>query len=107
MSTPTRDKFYSSPAWKNCAKAYKKAAQGLCERCKAKGLIVPGEIVHHKTELTEDNLNDPSIALSWSNLELVCRSCHSEVHGFTKRRYKVDEMGRVTGRDIPPIPPKK
>lgn len=93
-------KFYGTPAWRNCSKAYKKSVGGLCEKCKAKGLIVPGEIVHHKIELTAENIDDPSITLSWSNLELVCRSCHSEVHGFTKRRYVVDEMGRVMGRDL-------
>lgn len=93
-------KFYGTPAWRNCSKAYKKSVGGLCEKCKAKGLIVPGEIVHHKIELTAENIDDPSITLSWSNLELVCRSCHSEVHGFTKRRYVVDEMGRVIGRDL-------
>lgn len=90
-------KFYSSAAWKNCRTSYAKKVGGLCERCKAKGLIVPGEIVHHKIHLSPENLSDPNIALAHDNLELVCRECHSEVHEMNKRRYKVDEYGRVTG----------
>lgn len=86
--------FYKSAAWKRCRAAYAKAAGGLCERCLSKGLYNPGEIVHHKTELTPDNINNPAIALSWDNLELVCRNCHAELHG-AERRYRVDELGRV------------
>ena len=86
--------FYKSAAWKQCRTAYAKAAGGLCERCLSKGLYAPGEIVHHKTALTPDNIGNPAIALSWDNLELVCRNCHAELHGVV-RRYQVDGMGRV------------
>ena len=36
--------FYASRAWKNCRRAYAASVGGLCEDCKAKGLIMPGEI---------------------------------------------------------------
>lgn len=62
----------------------------------------PGEIVHHKVHLTPDSINDPTVALSWDNLELLCRTCHAKAHGAAKR-YKVDKMGRVTIRYPPPI----
>ena len=88
--------FYSSNAWKECRKAYRKSVGGLCERCYAKGIVKAGEIVHHKIYLTPDNLNDPSISLNWDNLELVCRDCHAQEHDGLKKRYKVDELGRVT-----------
>lgn len=87
--------FYLSPAWVACRTAYKKQAGGLCEVCAKKGLIVPGEIVHHKIHITPNNIHDPNITLSFQNLELVCRSCHAEIHGKKKKRYKVDEYGRV------------
>lgn len=86
--------FYHSQSWKQCRAAYAKSAGGLCERCLSKGLCEPGEIVHHKTPLTPDNINNPAIALSWDNLELLCRNCHAEAHG-TARRYRLDELGRV------------
>ena len=70
---------------------------GLCEDCLDKGLYRPGEIVHHMVELTPENINDPAVALSWSNLRLLCLDCHAKRHGTTKR-YKVDEAGRVTPR---------
>lgn len=89
--------FYTSRAWKNCRRAYAASVGGLCEDCKAKGLITPGEIVHHKTELTPENINDPAVTLSWSNLRLVCRECHARKHGARERRYTVDPLGRVIG----------
>lgn len=88
--------FYLSSAWVACRTAYKKQAGGLCEVCAKKGLIVPGEIVHHKIHITPNNIHDPNITLSFQNLELVCRSCHAEIHGKKKKRYKVDEYGTVT-----------
>lgn len=90
--------FYSSKAWKDCRRAYRKSVRGLCERCKAKGIVKAGEIVHHKIYLTPENIQDPTIALNWDNLELVCRDCHAEEHIAKEKRYTVDEYGRVTSR---------
>lgn len=89
-------RFYSSKAWKETRKAYAKSKGGLCERCLKKGLYVPGVIVHHKIYLNPDNINDPAVSLNWNNLELVCRDCHAQEHDGLKRRYKVDELGRIT-----------
>lgn len=63
--------FYNSPAWKKCRKLYFQSVNGLCERCLAKGMHVPGYEVHHKTELSPNNISDRKITLSWSNLELL------------------------------------
>lgn len=89
--------FYTGKAWANCRRAYRKSVGGLCERCAAEGLSVPGEIVHHKIEITPANINDPAVTLSWSNLCLLCRECHAKAHGARERRYTVDAMGRVVG----------
>lgn len=86
--------FYKSKAWQNTRAAYISSVGGLCERCLRQGIYRPGEIVHHKTELTPDNIHDPQISLSWDNLELLCRDCHGKAHA-NQRRYKVDDMGRV------------
>ncbi|MBO7624943.1 MAG: HNH endonuclease [Bacteroidales bacterium] len=87
--------FYSSQAWKTTRAAYAKSKGHLCERCLAKGIYRPGEIVHHKVHLSPENLQDLSISLSWDNLQLVCRECHAELHDRKKSRYKFDNCGRV------------
>ena len=86
--------FYKSAVWMKCAKGYKASKGGLCERCWDKGLIVPGEEVHHKIRLTPENLADPSIALNWDNLELLCKDCHIQEH--RPKRWRTDELGHVT-----------
>ena len=88
--------FYKSQQWKRCAAAYKKSVGGLCERCLKEGRYTAGVIVHHKIYLTPDNITDPAIALSFDNLELVCRDCHWVEHYKRDKRYKVDAFGRVT-----------
>lgn len=92
--------FYSSPAWKACRESYMKSVGGLCERCRAAGKIVAGVEVHHKVRLTPETVKDPLVALSWSNLELLCAECHKAEHrNATARRWKCSPDGRVT---IPP-----
>lgn len=92
---PFAERFYKSQAWKKTAAAYAKSKQNLCELCKQEGRITPGEIVHHKIELTPENINNPDITLSANNLQLVCREHHAQIHDKRKRRYRIDELGRV------------
>ena len=93
--------LYKSKAWQDCRAAYLKQAGGLCERCLARGLYVPGVIVHHRVHLTADNVNDPSVSLNPANLELLCRDCHALEHSRIKRRYRIDEGGRVMAIEAP------
>lgn len=72
--------LYRSRAWKRVRKAYFEYRHGLCERCMRRGVLTPGEIVHHKVHLTPSNVHDPSVALSFENLELLCRKCHAIEH---------------------------
>lgn len=96
--------FYKTKAWKNCRAAYMASVGGLCERCYRNGLIVPGDIVHHKIHLTPENIKDPTVALNWKNLECLCRLCHNDEHkgdfldgrtDLIQKRYRIDEFGRV------------
>ena len=88
--------FYKTKQWKRVRESYAKRAGGLCEVCLKNGLIVPGEIVHHKIHLDESNINDPEITLNYDNLELVCRDCHAALHKTQgERRYRVEEDGTV------------
>ena len=95
--------LYHSSEWESCRVAYMKRVGGLCERCRAQGRIVPAKIIHHKIHLTPANINDPTIALDFNNLEALCKQCHEEEHNFCGRknskRYFVNESGQVVGVD--------
>lgn len=92
--------FYDSTEWKLCRDRYAKSVGRLCEECLRQGIYKPGKIVHHKTEITPENITKPEVTMSFNNLELVCMDCHAKLHG-RKKRYFVDEFGNVT--TTPPI----
>lgn len=98
---PRKDKFYATNAWVNARNAYIRSVGGLCERCLKAGVIRGAEFVHHKIHLTDTNVNDPDIALSFDNLEALCRNCHAAEHA--KRRYVVDANGEVHVKHTPPM----
>lgn len=87
--------FYKSKAWQRCRASFVAEKGGLCERCLAEGIYEAGVIVHHKVELTPENIGRPEITLNHDNLELLCREHHAQAHGARQRRYKFDELGRV------------
>ena len=91
--------FYKTAAWKKCRDSYIRSVGGLCERCWKNGIIRHGDTVHHKIELTLENINDPAVTMNHANLELLCRQCHADMHRTNKRRYQVDEAGRVIAYD--------
>jgi 5-methylcytosine-specific restriction endonuclease McrA len=87
--------FYKSQTWQRTRAAYVAYRRGLCEVCLSKGIYKPGVIVHHKQHITPNNINDPTITLSFDNLQLLCRDCHAAAHANRQTRYKFDELGRV------------
>ena len=98
MSRGKQAEFYKTKLWQDCREEYLKSVGRLCEKCKAKGLIVPAVIVHHKIYLNANNITDPSITLNPSNLLAVCAKCHGEEHGKQKR-YEVGADGSIRARD--------
>ena len=87
--------FYKSTEWKRCREGYIKL-HPFCEECLKKGSYTPATHVHHKIWLNENNALDPSVTLSWNNLEAVCIDCHNKIHGGRpERRYAVDLTGKV------------
>lgn len=74
MPTPSkkREKFYHSKAWAKVKETKRLMARGICERCGKAGWEV-----HHKIPLTDENVDDPMIALNLDNLELLCTACHN------------------------------
>lgn len=83
-------KFYKSPAWQRTRAAYMESKHYLCERCGR-----PAVICHHKHYLTPANIQDPSVALNWENLECLCQDCHNKEHMGRQSRAVFDDMGNV------------
>ena len=100
MAQPWAKWFYESPAWKKTRKAYAATQHGLCERCRKRGLIVHGDIVHHKVWLTPDNITDTSITLNFAHLELLCIECHNVEHN-TKPQIREGFMFDADGNIAP------
>ena len=91
MAKEFAKKFYRSKAWLKCRAAYITSVFGLCEKCQR-----PGYILHHKKELTPENINDPEIALGFDNLQYLCLDCHNRVPGgATADDLKFDELGNL------------
>ena len=95
MSYGIRRKFYKSKQWQLCRESYLTSVGRLCEECLKEGRITPAVIVHHKIELTEDNIDCPAVTINPQNLEAVCLDCHNKIHMSGQKRYTVDEMGRI------------
>lgn len=105
MAKEFAEAFYHSARWKKVRKAY--VSQTLyCERCKEKGELVPGAIVHHKIHLTPQNIGDERVTCNFNNLELLCTFCHREEHNRdiakglknakrSHKRYFLDSNGKV------------
>ena len=99
--SPKVEAFYVSWAWRKCRTAYAKSKGNLCERCLARGIIEAGSKeqpleTHHKIPLTDENINNPNITLNWSNLELLCKSCHDQEREQQRgRRWSVSQDGSV------------
>jgi 5-methylcytosine-specific restriction endonuclease McrA len=102
---PYAEKFYKSKQWQDCREGYLRSKGFLCERCKAKGIIKPAVIVHHKTYITPDNINDASVTLNYNNLEALCIECHNDEHiarEKKKKRYNIGKNGEVEIKTTPP-----
>lgn len=87
------NKFYTSKPWRDLSYTLKISRGGKCERCG--WVAVTNEdrkklIGHHKVELTEANISDPSVSLNPDLIEIVCLDCHNKSHhrfGHAKQVY--------------------
>lgn len=90
--------FYTSARWERTRQSYIASVKGLCEVCKANGVYTPGYILHHKIELTPENIDDPEITLNWGNLQYVCQDCHNKIHhksSATREGLVFDSAGNI------------
>lgn len=98
------ERFYNSDAWRACRLGFLQSKGHLCERCSTPDDPVAAKIAHHKIYLTEKNITDPWISLSWDNLEALCQDCHNKEHHKAEgnKRYSFDAEGNLV--ILPPIP---
>lgn len=94
------ESFYTSRQWRKCRKSFIAYKGNLCEKCLKRGIVEPGSKdrpleVHHKIPLTAENIKNPDISLGWSNLELLCKTCHDEEKERRKKRWTIGADGRV------------
>ena len=68
--------FYNSAAWKNMRKEILKRDN---YKCQCKGCHEVATEVHHKTEITEENIHDINITLNPNNLISLCSECHKAI----------------------------
>lgn len=74
--------FYNSKEWRKKRKEILIRDKGFCQICRRKGYYRKGNTVHHIIPLRENR----SLGLTSSNLELVCQSCHNEVHARMEKK---------------------
>lgn len=95
--------FYGSEAWHKARLGYiahRRAIDGgMCEVCHEQ----PGFIVHHKIELTPDNINDPNVALNMDNFMYVCKDCHDAIHKHCGRESTDNRRTVLFDREGNPI----
>ena len=95
---PWAERFYKSKAWKMCRKSFiaerEKIDGGMCQTCGERR----GYIVHHRTWLTPENINNPDIALNHDNLKYDCLICHN------KEPSNEDELRCTFDKNGQPIP---
>lgn len=99
--------FYKSKEWENLVAILKldriNKEDGIlyCEHCK-KPLIHKYDIIgHHKTELTEANVNDVNISLNPDNIVLIHFKCHNEIHqrfGFEQQKVYIVYGSPLAGK---------
>ena len=97
------ESFYKGTNWQFVRDSYLSKVGGLCERCLKRDELVPADIVNHKIYLTPANINDPSVTLSFDNLEALCIKCHNQEHFAEKRenRFSFSDDGKII--PLPPI----
>jgi 5-methylcytosine-specific restriction endonuclease McrA len=98
MAQPWAMAFYKSKIWRQQRWFALERDHYTCVDCQGRC-----QEVHHKVELTPENISDPRISLSLDNLVCLCHDCHTKRHagvGDVPDGYVFDEAGQVV-----PYPP--
>lgn len=81
----TLDNFYTSREWvkfRHITIGERITAEGetICELCGKPIVRTYDIILHHVTELTDDNVNDYAVSLNPDNIMLLHHKCHNIIH---------------------------
>lgn len=94
MAKSFSDKFYHSKIWKDTRKQILRRDQYTCQQCWGRA-----EEVHHKIELTPENIDDVNVTLNPDNLVSLCHDCHTKItKGYTgdvREGFIFDDEGNV------------
>ena len=94
----TREQFYKSKQWEAFRKVIieeRTDQDGFvhCAICGKPILKKYDLIIHHKKELSEDNVNDAMVALNQDNVECVHFRCHNQIHDRFVSGHKASYTG--------------
>lgn len=90
--------MYATARWKALRTA-QLMSEPLCQRCKAKGLVVPATVAHH----VQRHEGDP-VKFFEGELASSCAPCHDTIEqGIEARGYEIgcDVSGRPIASDHP------
>jgi hypothetical protein len=73
--------FYASAVWQNFRLTIIAERGLICEHCKEPIVRVGDATLHHKIELTPENVHDADVALNPNNVIVIHRVCHDRIHG--------------------------
>ncbi len=80
MAADILHRFYCRKDWRDLSHRLKVERGGKCERTGKVFTDMSQLIAHHKIELTEDNVNDPHIALNPEHIEIISFDEHNKEH---------------------------
>ncbi len=78
-------RFYHSSEWEQAREQALQRDGYLCQHCLRQGVETPATMVHHITELTPANVDDPNVSTNLSNLVSLCDLCHKKAHGWARQ----------------------
>lgn len=85
-------KLYKTPGWRSLRRR-KLKTNPLCERCEAKGFVVPATVVNHRIP----HKGDLKLFWDWDNLESACADCHDgPIQSEERTGRPNDRVGYVT-----------
>ena len=91
-----RAKLYGTKKWLKLRKTYL-MEHPLCEKCLAKGKVVPAEDIHHiKSPFNYDDMSvNWNLGLDYNNLQALCKECHIEEHKSQKGYVSAEDVIRA------------
>ena len=95
MARDFSKQFYNSKTWERTREYILMRDRYTCTHCGR-----PAQEVHHIKHLTEENINDPNVALNPSNLTSLCRDCHFEEHRQDQANGRRKHGGQSSNKEI-------